>query len=971
MAEQTDASPSPEDGRASMYTYDAFISYRHTRPDRKWARWLHTALETYRVPRPLAAALGIPRKLQRVFRDEEELPASADLSELIESALRESRFLIVVCSPRTPESEWVNKEIVRFREMGRDERILALLTEGEPSESFPPALREIRRTVIDAEGEAHTVIEEVEPLAADVREKRPESTRYLKRMARLRLMACILGCRFDDLRQRDQQRRKRRFAVVGALVAVLLVVLGTLGIMVLKGRREAGRQRERAISALARRAAEAANQFALDGRFSEAVRECAQGRYHEDTPRLRLLEWHAERGRVLRLHQFSDAVGGDGWPMQLTSRAAGFSTDGALLAYSTDQGSVKLRSVETGELARELKGYETSVLALDFSPDARLLAAVADDYRHSPHSSGDPNLTMLTTPRFGLKIWDYQTGEVTASIGTGRTDADYVSFAPDGQSIAIAGAMTGEHKDWVIYDLQRKKQVFDQKLDLSFPERAMVLFHPSGESVAVSRDPLTTVLWHVGKRKVIHEFDTQGEPYFSPDGRLFASQCREGGFRIWDVATGKVLHHLATDVRPTALAFSPDSQHVASATWSADPVRIWDVASGLNVLAVDPQMPAQYMAFSPDGRLLAIGGDEGQVGVWRACAGRPTRRVPAGAERDTPVAFSPDGALLAWHAGSGDVDLLDVSGDGESLPLGEHGSDVTSLRFSPDGDVLATGTAEGRVCLWDVASGECKWRRDGHEHPVAALAVAGEGARLASADADNLIRIWQTDTGEAATVLEGHKETPRALRFRKRGEELVSVAFRDSFIAWDVGTGTAARRHDLRSHSQRVWPGPGARFALDTGQSVVCLPDGNHFIVGGSLGTLRTWDVETGEWERDCLFPGPTVTSRRGHITNTEKVTVEERIQAGSNWPVKQMAIRPDGRVLALASPTDDRILFWDRKTRSIVLTLYAGYSLDGPLAFSGDGTRLAGSVGKTVTIWDLTPALHPELPPPGREPSP
>ena len=49
-------------------------------------------------------------------------------------------------------------------------------------------------------------IEEVEPLAADVRTlpARKESPGYLKRMARLRILACILGCRFDDLRQREQ-----------------------------------------------------------------------------------------------------------------------------------------------------------------------------------------------------------------------------------------------------------------------------------------------------------------------------------------------------------------------------------------------------------------------------------------------------------------------------------------------------------------------------------------------------------------------------------------------------------------------------------------------------------------------------------------------------------------------------------------------------------------------------------------------
>jgi len=35
--------------------YAAFISYRHTEPDRTWAKWLHRALETYRTPKYLAA----------------------------------------------------------------------------------------------------------------------------------------------------------------------------------------------------------------------------------------------------------------------------------------------------------------------------------------------------------------------------------------------------------------------------------------------------------------------------------------------------------------------------------------------------------------------------------------------------------------------------------------------------------------------------------------------------------------------------------------------------------------------------------------------------------------------------------------------------------------------------------------------------------------------------------------------------
>lgn len=69
--------------------YGAFISYRHTHPDKKWAKWLHSNLENYRVPKHLIAS-GILDKIGRVFRDEEELPASSDLSLRINEALRTS-----------------------------------------------------------------------------------------------------------------------------------------------------------------------------------------------------------------------------------------------------------------------------------------------------------------------------------------------------------------------------------------------------------------------------------------------------------------------------------------------------------------------------------------------------------------------------------------------------------------------------------------------------------------------------------------------------------------------------------------------------------------------------------------------------------------------------------------------------------------------------------------------------------------
>lgn len=209
------------------YVYDAFISYRHVERDRKWAEWLIEALETYRVPKSLQAR-GLPPRLRKVFRDEDEVPASGDLNDQIKQALKSSRFLIVVCSAFTPRSRWVEREIEMFNEFGRGDNVLALLTEGEPGDSFPAPMLVRRREVTDPDGSKRIIEEAKEPLAADVRPRSNMSMERLKRLALLRLIAVILGVKFDDLRQREHERERRKVLTwATATAALALLVAGS------------------------------------------------------------------------------------------------------------------------------------------------------------------------------------------------------------------------------------------------------------------------------------------------------------------------------------------------------------------------------------------------------------------------------------------------------------------------------------------------------------------------------------------------------------------------------------------------------------------------------------------------------------------------------------------------------------------------------------------------------------------------
>ena len=209
--------------------FKAFISYRHADLDSFVAEDLHKQLENFKVPRfakeELREKYG---EKQRIFRDREELPVSDNLTDAITEALQESEYLVVVCTPRTPESQWVEKEIETFIGIRGRENVLAVLAEGEPDESFPEAIRIATREVKNSDGT--TAIEKyaVEPLAADIRGKDKRAIHKKLKSEILRLEAPMLGCGFDDLKQRHKEQKMKRTVAIMAGVAVVCMAFGSV-----------------------------------------------------------------------------------------------------------------------------------------------------------------------------------------------------------------------------------------------------------------------------------------------------------------------------------------------------------------------------------------------------------------------------------------------------------------------------------------------------------------------------------------------------------------------------------------------------------------------------------------------------------------------------------------------------------------------------------------------------------------------
>ncbi|KAF8700915.1 WD40 repeat-like protein, partial [Rhizoctonia solani] len=192
----------------------------------------------------------------------------------------------------------------------------------------------------------------------------------------------------------------------------------------------------------------------------------------------------------------------------------------------------------------------------------------------------------------------------------------------------------------------------------------------------------------------------------------------------------------------------------------------WKIGS--NVLSV---------VFSPDGSRVAVGCDDGTVGIRNAYDGTllvgPWQAHRYGARS---VEFSPDGRLLASGSYDRTIMLWDVhTGILVTGPLRAHTDRVMSVSFSPDRKHMVSGSEDKALCIWNTVNGTLfLGPLHGHTGPVLSVAYSPDGSLIASASADNTIRLWRPDDGTlAASPLTGHIDSVKSIAFTPDGTRLV------------------------------------------------------------------------------------------------------------------------------------------------------------------------------------------------------
>ncbi|KAI1792156.1 WD40-repeat-containing domain protein, partial [Ganoderma leucocontextum] len=314
--------------------------------------------------------------------------------------------------------------------------------------------------------------------------------------------------------------------------------------------------------------------------------------------------------------------------------------------------------------------------------------------------------------------------------------------------------------------------------------------------LATASEDETIIIWDVQENTILREWAV-GAPVtflaFSPDSeRLASPRCGAGGLdaAIWGVQDGgDLLGSLSGHTAPIATCvWSPDDIKLASmAREGPDIIRVWDAETYEQVYVLRDafRIPTcAYIQFSPDGRWLHVASPHPKMTVcrvWNADTGEPYR-VLGHKHFVTTATFDPTGRLLATASEEGSIFLW-------RMKTMEHRTHpcarLATIAFSQDGTQVFLAWAvlsTVMVQVWDPVGGDRLMSLEGHRASVLSLCFSPDATYIASGSSDTSVRLWRLRDGSCAATFVEHESGVGHVSFSPDGEALCSGAWDGSVV---------------------------------------------------------------------------------------------------------------------------------------------------------------------------------------------
>ena len=835
--------------------YFAFISYK--REDEEWAKWLQHKLEHYKLSSNLNGRPDLPKEIRPVFRDTSELNPG-NLLQQIHNALEQSRFLIVICSPRSAKSEWVNREIESFIEMGGTDKIIPYIIEGKPfsqlaeEECFPDAIRNLP--------------EEQELLGANINEMGRDA-------AVVKVVSQMFGLKFDELwnRYEREQKRLRRFVVAG--ISALALLAGGVAAWIWHQNLEIKAKDWKMMESQSRLVAEKVIENASDDSYlarRAALEILPKDLGRPDRP------YTPEAERALReASQYHSAI----IRVQNDAGSVCFSSDGKeIMAYSYGDSTFRFYD-ETGGLLRSFR-VGSQCLGNEYSPNGqRILSCcdstlvifdalqgnviktiVVDTCAINSAEYCFNGKRIMTTSGHSLKIWNAETGSLINTID-GERYFKYAKFSPNGKLIAVfeklsAGGTWNEENHLIILDAETYQERHRQTIVgdcISFD------FSPKGNQYLMSGEEGYGIkIWSVEKGNLLAEIKTDHthNVSFCPNGdRILSSSpwaystssvTNYKIIEIWDANSGEKLQTLhGHKDYITSVRFSPDGNEVVSASLD-NTIRIWNLrqTDNSNVL-VKSDTRLFHPVIDSHNNLIAACCEDSILRVWDFQSGKEFLKLNIENGYGS-VTISPNGEQLAFTSGMS-LCLYDLNEGSIKKMITDTIDGYTGFAYSSDGKKMVFTTYRRpiigtngiirlsfsdlnyRINLLDLETDSIVWtipQPDFHGN----VEFSPNGKHILYGNPQPYV--FDVATGEELFVSsEGRSSFEHYATYSQDGKLIASLAEDNSIRIWDAENDNCLKK--LEGH--------------ENGVLCVCFsPDGKYLVSGAKDKTIRVWELQSG-----------------------------------------------------------------------------------------------------------------------------
>lgn len=915
--------------------YFAFISYQ--RKDEEWAERLRNKLEHYRLPSSVRKQdASLPKEVRPIFRDALEL-AGGVLAKEIETALQNSKYLIVICSPNSAKSSWVNKEIQTFIDLGREDRIIPFIIDGTPfsddedTECFPPALRSLK-------GEKELLGININELSRDA--------------ASIKVVARMLGLKFDTLWQRfEREKNRKRLMVIGGTLIFAFVSLG-VGVYIAHQNREldaknkevvverdrANAERDRANSerdraettnaslilandsikrqysliekqkndiAVERDNVKSAN-YAMQVNLSRILAKEASKLVDEgDAYLARLvalralppnLPYTVEGERALRKASYYGKATLRGHTNSICSTS--FSSDGKLLVTGSTDNTIRIWDVATGMCLKTLVGHTDEIRFVEFSPNS--------------------NQIIVSTSRDrSVRLWTTETG---------------TSFCIDDNCRFWCGAKFSRDGSDIIYAKSDSICIWNikKKCPLRIIKQNTLNFSLSsdGKSIASIRNErlndysycdiidysngrrIKTITWNCPTNDSGYDVHNVS---FSNDDKHVIMTYNES-LAVLNTETGEVERTITVDADYIGgVVYCPNDLEFL--TTSNKKAQLWDEKKGNQILSFSHDADGLCISVSPAGNRVAYSSHSTSGHVVILSMFGKTRAIYTGKSLYS-IGCSPNGDYFASASYEGDVDLWDKKLKKVIRTIGKHEKAATCVSFSRDGKRIVSSSLDNSVRIWDVNSSQCISCLEGHTCGVWSAVFSPDQQFIASASCDSTVRIWNISTSKCINILKGHKGAVLHASYSPNGKYIVSASLDKTLRIWDAKTGETIKV--LRGHAD------GVVFAYFS-------HDGNYVASSSDDHSIRIWDINRGT----CL-----------------------KVLKGHTSIVSSVVFSHDDRYVVSSSlAADNTVRVWDVTTGRCVQTFTGHKNRVHSVIFDYKTSDvISASTDGTIRFWNFPP---------------